>query len=89
MTGFGWQMLAGHLVAVLVTALVIRRGAQICRLLAAVLARSLGIIRVLRNPAPSPPATSAFGRETRRASKLPQLVLCAAPRRGPPVLLAT
>lgn len=87
--GLGWQMLTAHVVAVLVTALVIRRGAQICRLLVAVLARPFAIIRILLGPAPSPLPSRVGAREARRASMRPALVLCAAPRRGPPALLAT
>ena len=89
LAGLGWQMLAAHIVAVLVTTLVIRRGAQICRLLAAVLGRSFWIIRILPGLAPPPLSCRVGARAARRASMRPQLVLCAAPRRGPPALLAT
>lgn len=88
-TGFGWHMLAAHLAAVLVTALALRRGAQICRLIAAVLATPFGIIRGLLGPAPLPTYFAPHGPEIRRAPMLAQLVLCAAPRRGPPAPLAT
>lgn len=85
----GWQMLAAHVAAVLVTALVIRRGAQICDRFAEVLTRPFGIVRVLLRPVPALPATGLSVHETGRASLIPQLVLCAAPRRGPPALLAS
>lgn len=88
-TGFGWQMLAAHVAAVLVTALAFRRGAHVCRLTAEVLIRPFAIIRDLLAPPPSFTPAHPRIRETRRASKLPQLVLCAAPRRGPPAPLAT
>lgn len=88
-TAPGWQMLAVHVVAVLVTAFVIRRGAQICDLFADVLASPLSVVRVLLSPAPSLPVTRMGVRATCRAAMLAQLVLCAAPRRGPPALLAS
>ncbi len=86
--GLDWRMLVGHVVAVLLTVLVVGRGEQVCRRAAAVLARPFYALRVLLRPIVFARLSSWCALDARPSPLRLRLLLCAAPRRGPPALMA-
>lgn len=85
----GWRMVSAHILAALVTALLLRRGEAWCwRLAALAVAAPLRALQLSHGPlaAPSTPPTSRVGRAAPFLRS--QLLVLAAPRRGPPAALA-
>lgn len=84
----GWGMVGAHLVAALLTALLLRRGETWCWRLAALIASPMRTAQLLAAPVAVPPVPSAVGVDhgpmVRPASRL----VHSQARRGPPPALA-
>lgn len=82
----GWGMLVAHGAAAVLTALLLRRGEDACWRAVQALARPVSVIRAFRAPRVptpfSPPRAEGYHVVVLRSL----LLVCAAPRRGPPVL---
>jgi hypothetical protein len=84
----GWRMVGAHVLAALVTALVLRRGETWFWRLAALGSAPLRALWLLHLPL-AVPSTPAPSRVARGAMFLqPRLLVLAQPRRGPPASLA-
>jgi hypothetical protein len=86
----GWRMAGAHLMAVLVTALLLRRGEAWCWQLAALFATPARVLRLCAAPtAPiTPSAPSAVRVEHTSMFGQARLLVLAQSRRGPPVARA-
>lgn len=86
--GLGWTMLTGHLLAAVLTALLLRRGESWCWRVTDLLSRPVRAGRALALPG-MPPRRAAGQRSTGRVAALrPCLLAWVQPRRGPPAVAA-
>jgi hypothetical protein len=86
--GVSGRMLGMHLVAAVVTAVLLRRGEDVCWQLASAVARPARITRLLLAPAVDADRPTRLGAAAHARSMVSELLVDAAPRRGPPASYA-
>lgn len=86
--GASLTMLAGHVAATALTALLLRRGEAWCWRLAALVAAPVRAARLLTGPVPASDMPSLRGPVDRTLAIFSTLLATSQPRRGPPLAVA-